>query len=115
MDEAMRRVFPDVPAEIEFTYNGKRLQRHLFLYVLRHTFWRPRDILIYYSRIIELARETSRRRDHVAGRGAGGHRRPARHHHGSRQWSADRAGVRPGAQHLADSAVAGEYARARGQ
>lgn len=61
LDEALRRVFPEVPSHVKIEINGASFERHLFLYVLRHSFWRPRDVLIYYSRIIELCRDVARR------------------------------------------------------
>jgi hypothetical protein len=33
-------------------FNGRQYQMGLFHYVLRHTFWRPREILMYYAQII---------------------------------------------------------------
>jgi hypothetical protein len=42
------------PKEISFQYNDTTISIPLFIYVLRHTFWRPREVLIYYSRLLAL-------------------------------------------------------------
>ena len=38
----------------------------LFLYVLRHTFWRPRDVLLYYAKIIATSEDLRRKRIKVS-------------------------------------------------
>jgi hypothetical protein len=47
--------YRNIPIDIEFEYNGRVYKIPLFMYVLRHTFWRPRDVLIYYAGILALA------------------------------------------------------------
>lgn len=44
--------FRYLPAEVIFMFNGKQVNTPLFSYVLRHTFWRPRDILLYYASLL---------------------------------------------------------------
>jgi len=48
-------VFPSLPEYLSFTFNEKNIRVPLFSYILRHTFWRPRDILIYYAEIFATA------------------------------------------------------------
>lgn len=52
--------FRHIPIDVEFEFNGKNYKMPLFMYVLRHTFWRPREILIYYARILSLAENLRR-------------------------------------------------------
>lgn len=55
-EERLAQVFqeklPHIPVDIEFMFNGRQYQMSLFNYVLRHTFWRPREVLMYYAQII---------------------------------------------------------------
>ncbi|PZR31479.1 P-loop ATPase, Sll1717 family [Caulobacter segnis] len=50
-----------MPKTSEIRMNGAVFQTDLFLNVLRHTFFRPRDVIIYYARIV-LAVEAAHRR-----------------------------------------------------
>ncbi|HSZ35254.1 MAG TPA: hypothetical protein VK772_18205 [Puia sp.] len=59
--EILKTKFPYIPQTIEFDFNNKHIKIDLFLYVLRHTFWRPRDILLYFSHIITLCKESHHR------------------------------------------------------
>jgi len=59
--EVMRNGLSNIPIEMNFHFNGKPYSMPVFMYVLRHTFWRPRDILLYYAKIISAA-ESMRRR-----------------------------------------------------
>jgi energy-coupling factor transporter ATP-binding protein EcfA2 len=52
--------FNRLPMDVEFVYNGKQYSMPLFMYVLRHTFWRPREILVYYAALLALAEEMGR-------------------------------------------------------
>lgn len=56
-EEIIKEKFPYIPEKIEFDFNGRLIKIDLFLYVLRHTFWRPRDILLYYAHIITLYKD----------------------------------------------------------
>lgn len=58
----LKQKFPHVPADVHFEYNGRTYDMPVFLYVLRHTFWRPRDILLYYAKIIAAAEDLRRRK-----------------------------------------------------
>jgi hypothetical protein len=54
LTQVLKEKFKFLPKDIEFEFNDKWIKMPLFLYVLRHTFWRPRDILIFYVHIITL-------------------------------------------------------------
>src|SRR5262245_60500159 len=41
-----------IPRVLSFTFNGQPVRISLFFYLLRHTFWRPRDMLYYLAKII---------------------------------------------------------------
>lgn len=62
----LRQRYPHIPIDITFSYNGREYTMPLFFYVLRHTFWRPREILMYYSRIIAAAESLRRRRQTIS-------------------------------------------------
>jgi hypothetical protein len=56
LEEVCRhKLFRDIPSTLEFDYNGKSYRMPLFMYVLRHTFWRPREVLVYYAAILALS------------------------------------------------------------
>jgi hypothetical protein len=56
LEEVCRhKLFKDIPSTLEFEYNGKPCRMPLFMYVLRHTFWRPREVLVFYSAILALS------------------------------------------------------------
>ena len=44
-----------LPKDITIELKGRKYYPPLFIYVLRHTFWRPRDILTYFSKILSLS------------------------------------------------------------
>jgi hypothetical protein len=56
--------YPEMPREIEIERGVQKSKMSLFLYVLRHTFWRPRDILYYFATILA-AFEVARKRDRI--------------------------------------------------
>lgn len=47
--------FRHIPSHVSFEFNGRSYTLPLFMYVLRHTFWRPREVLLYYAKILALA------------------------------------------------------------
>lgn len=53
LDCIMRKLYPHIPSKIHMERNGN-ISMPLFLYVLRKSFWRPRDIIRYYSCILTL-------------------------------------------------------------
>jgi len=52
--------FNHIPSDIEFEHNGKKYMLPLFMYVLRYTFWRPRGLLLCYSKILALSENLRR-------------------------------------------------------
>lgn len=49
-------VLPRVPWEISFDFHDRHYRDvPLFIYLLRHTCWRPREILLFYARLITAA------------------------------------------------------------
>lgn len=55
VSDTHRNLLSTVPYEFKFTFNGITYNTNIFFYILRHTFWRPRDVLVYYNHIITLA------------------------------------------------------------
>lgn len=62
LENVMKDRYPEVPLTIEYDFNGEPIDLPLFLYVLRFTFWRPRDILFYYASIITIAKESRKKK-----------------------------------------------------
>ncbi len=58
----MKKGYPELPDEIAFTFGAARHRMPLFLYVLRHTFWRPRDVLYFYSCILAASEAFTKKR-----------------------------------------------------
>lgn len=56
--EIMTATVTFLPESIEFEFNGRTIKMPLFLYVLRHTLWRPRDILVYYAHLLSIGLES---------------------------------------------------------
>ncbi len=52
--------YPSLPEEIKFNFDDQEIRIPLFCYILRHTFWRPRDILTYYTDILAAATSVQR-------------------------------------------------------
>lgn len=48
----MNRGYPELPNEISFQFGSANYRMPLFIYILRHTFWRPRDVLHYYANLL---------------------------------------------------------------
>lgn len=66
LEEVLRqKALRGMPNEVDFDYNGKRISMPLFMYVLRHTFWRPREVLIYYAALLALVEDMKRWGDQV--------------------------------------------------
>lgn len=53
LDLIMNKVYPNIPQTIQLERNGYN-SMPLFLYILRKSFWRPRDIIRYYGNILTL-------------------------------------------------------------
>lgn len=60
LTEILASEYEELPREITFTFNRNQIAIPLFCYVLRHTFWRPRDILLYYSDLLAAAFSVSK-------------------------------------------------------
>lgn len=56
---------PHIPLNATFMFNGRQYQMALFHYVLRHTFWRPREILMYYAQIIAASEQMRHKGKHI--------------------------------------------------
>lgn len=55
LDKILMESFPDIPRELTIvTKKGREYKMHIFLYMLRYSFWRPRDILTSLSSILKL-------------------------------------------------------------
>lgn len=59
LERLLQRDWPQVPQLLKFEFNGHIIEMPMFLYVLRHTFWRPRDILVYFVKILTAAQEVT--------------------------------------------------------
>jgi len=55
LTEVMEKGFAQLPTEVVVTLGDKKYPLDLFCYVLRHTFWRPRDVLVFYAYILASA------------------------------------------------------------
>ncbi|HRI34638.1 MAG TPA: hypothetical protein PLD02_12870 [Saprospiraceae bacterium] len=64
--EVMQEKFPYIPIDITFDFNGKDIKINIFNYVLRHTFWRPRDLLLYFAHIISVCKEAKDNGYHIS-------------------------------------------------
>lgn len=67
LSQVIEKKYPNIPKESYVSVGGKTYRMPLFLYVLRHTFWRPRDILFYYARILAVARDMHKRNHEMTG------------------------------------------------
>ena len=52
LERLTRTYIKKLPAILSFDFNSKRVTIDLFCYVLRHSFWRPRDVLTYYAALM---------------------------------------------------------------
>lgn len=52
LDSVMKVAYEELPNSIVFQYGAAHYTMPLFIYILRHTFWRPRDILFYYAALL---------------------------------------------------------------
>ncbi|HHT9106685.1 MAG TPA: ATP-binding protein [Candidatus Wujingus californicus] len=61
LDEMLKTKFPYIPLETVTTVGEVDYALPIFIDVLRHTFWRPREILIYFAKIIAVLRDIRKR------------------------------------------------------
>lgn len=50
--ELLDDCYPGLPKEIPVEIGGRRLVFPIFIYVLRHTFWRPREIIFHFVGLV---------------------------------------------------------------
>lgn len=55
LNRVVRTYVRKLPTILVFDFNDQRMSIDLFCYVLRHTFWRPRDVLTYYAALMTAA------------------------------------------------------------
>lgn len=55
LNRIIRTFTRKLPTSLTFDFNNERVSIDLFCYVLRHTFWRPRDVLTYYASLMTAA------------------------------------------------------------
>jgi energy-coupling factor transporter ATP-binding protein EcfA2 len=61
LDVVLRhKMFQHILNTLEFEYNGKTYTMPLFMYILRHTFWRPREVLVYFAALLALSEDMKR-------------------------------------------------------
>jgi len=65
LNNVLKKHFKYIPIDVNLNFNGKQYIMPLFMYVLRHTFWRPRDVLLYYARIISVCKSLKDRTQEV--------------------------------------------------
>lgn len=61
LEAVLRNSFSYIPLETTTTMDGVDHTMPLFVDVLRHTFWRPREIMIYFAKIIAVLRDLKKR------------------------------------------------------
>ena len=49
---AIKELLPEFPETVSIRLENRTVSVNVFQYVLRHSFWRPRDILFYWGRLI---------------------------------------------------------------
>lgn len=60
--DVLKYCFPSIPEETVITVSGRDYNIPIFIAVLRHTFWRPREILIYFAKIISVVKDFQKRK-----------------------------------------------------
>lgn len=62
LDEVLSKEYSSIPSKIRTTVGGKTYIVPTFLYILRHTFWRPRDLLYFYAKLIALSDDVRKKK-----------------------------------------------------
>lgn len=57
---AIKTYCPNIPDTVYININGNKFSFDLFNYILRLSFWRPRDVISHFSKIIPLFKEESK-------------------------------------------------------
>jgi hypothetical protein len=55
LNQVMETGYEELPNEVGFQFGSAQYRLPLFCYVLRHTFWRPRDVLYFYATLLTAA------------------------------------------------------------
>lgn len=58
--------YSNIPTDIKTTVGKREYIVTLFIYILKHTFWRPRDVLFYFARIIALSKNMKEMKQHMS-------------------------------------------------
>ncbi|SHO56880.1 P-loop ATPase, Sll1717 family [Vibrio quintilis] len=61
LNDVLSNAFPHIPDKSIINISGKEFTIDLFVDVLRHTFWRPREILAYFAKIISVLNDYKNR------------------------------------------------------
>lgn len=64
--EIWKAKFAHVPQVLDFEFNDRSYRMDTFIYILRHTFWRPRDVLYLTAHVLALSEEARRRGQSVS-------------------------------------------------
>jgi hypothetical protein len=64
-DKVSGKLLPELPGKIEFMFNDQHVSMSIFSYILRHTLWRPRDMLYYYSALCAEALNARKRSENI--------------------------------------------------
>lgn len=62
LEDVLKEGYPNIPFNLQLEYGGTLVEVSLFTYLLRHTFWRPRDILYLLANILTASELQNRRR-----------------------------------------------------
>lgn len=57
-EHAMKKLAPEIPLKVEIDINGQKSFLDLFQYVLRLSFWNPRDIIKHFGSLLAAARNS---------------------------------------------------------
>jgi hypothetical protein len=60
LSAGMEKFAPELSVSAVVSVSGRNFQLDLFLEVLRHTLWRPRDILIHYAELMAVLKDNRR-------------------------------------------------------
>ncbi|AQH03821.1 hypothetical protein A9R05_33040 (plasmid) [Burkholderia sp. KK1] len=61
LSKILKSRFPYIPLQTITNVDGRDYSLPIFIDVLRHTFWRPREILIYFAKIIVVLKDLHKR------------------------------------------------------
>jgi energy-coupling factor transporter ATP-binding protein EcfA2 len=56
LDQLIDANFPNLPLNLHVSYGDKQLEMPLFCYVLRNSFWRPRDVLKIFEQLLAVSK-----------------------------------------------------------